>query len=102
VTCTGGPLPATPIQVVFRDYGATLTVASAVTGGTSPLVVATDNGHNRGIKIEAPGVKWNPDMAIAGNPDGGVTELPLSGTPRPVAGQPLVRITTRSGDAAAY
>jgi hypothetical protein len=103
VTVTGGPGPGTAWQVVFLNYGTTLTVSGAgLTGGSSPAATATDNGHNRGIKIEVPGVAWHPDLAIAGNPDGGNTELPLAADARAVTGQPRIRITTRSGDSSAY
>lgn len=102
VTVTGGPSPTTPFQVVFADAGTTLTISSALTGGTTPTATPVDNGHNRGLKIEVPSVHWSPDMSIEGNPDGGVTELPLSGQARTAVGQPTTRITTRSGDSAAY
>jgi hypothetical protein len=68
----------------------------------TPARGATDNGHNRGIKIEVPGVQWHPDLAIAGNPDGGLTELPMAADARAVAGQPRMRLTLRTGDSAQY
>lgn len=54
----------------------------------------------RQIKVELPGAKFSPDIAIAGNPDGGAVEMQLNAEARAVAGQPMVRITTKSGDAA--
>ena len=104
VTATGGPLPGTPVDVtIMPQYlGAALTTTDSLTGGSTPASVVTDNGHARGLKIRCPGVHWSPDLAIAGNPDGGPTELPMTAQLRAVTGQPFVEITTRSTDAAAY
>ncbi len=41
----------------------------------------------RELAATVPGIKWTPPEAPAPNPDGGVTEIPLAGTMRPVAGQ---------------
>lgn len=49
------------------------------------------------LKIELPGVKWSPDLAVAPNPDGGATEIALNGSMRKVVGQPAFRITVETG-----
>lgn len=54
----------------------------------------------RQLLIEVPGVKWSPDLAIAGNPDGGPVELALAGEARKSGSSPRVRITTKSADIA--
>lgn len=46
----------------------------------------------RELRTALPGVKWAPPEAPAPNPDGGVTEIPLAGTMRPVAGQPAYTV----------
>lgn len=46
------------------------------------------------VKIELPGVKWSPDLAIAGNPDGGAVEIALAAEARSVPSEPMYRITT--------
>lgn len=103
VTTSGGPISGngTPVNIVFANgQAAALTVTpTGITPGTLAIAAATPN---RQLKIEVPGVHWSPDLAIAGNPDGGPTELPLAGEARSVAGQPRIRITTKSADAAAY
>jgi hypothetical protein len=49
------------------------------------------------LKIELPGVKWSPDLAVAPNPDGGAIELPLNGQMRKVSGSPAIRVTVETG-----
>jgi hypothetical protein len=101
VIVTGGPGPGTPYTIAFTRFTpATFTVANALTGGTTPNAAITDNGARRQLLLEVPGVKWSPDLAIAGNPDGGLTELPLAGEARKVSGQPFYRITTKSAEPA--
>lgn len=102
VTVSGGPLPGTALTVVFTDTQSTMTKVDSLTGGTAPASSVTDNGHHRGLKLELPGVQWSPDLAVAGNPDGGPTEVALGGGVRAVSGQPFIRGTTRNGDSAAY
>lgn len=101
VTVTGGPGPGTPYVVQFAKGGVTITIdSSGLTGGTSPATTATSNGAVEECKIELPGVKWSPDLAIAGNPDGGAVEIALAAEARPVSGQPMYRITTRHANPA--
>lgn len=57
-------------------------------------------GVNRQAKIELPGVKWSPDLAIPGNPEGGATELNMSAEARPAGTDPMIRISTKSADPA--
>ena len=66
-----------------------------VTGGT-----VVSNGPVKQVKVELPNIKLNPDVAIAANPEGGPTELPLGAEARRVSPDPHVRITTRSSEAA--
>lgn len=101
VTVTGGPGPGTPYVVTFVKSGVVITINSAgLTGGTSPTTTPTSTGSTEECKIELPGVRWSPDVAIAGNPDGGAVELPLSAGARPVVGQPQIRVTTKCAIAA--
>jgi hypothetical protein len=100
VTATGGPLPGTAVAVVISPdvpTGAITANSGALTGGTA---VITDNSAQRQLKIDVPGVKWSPDLAIEGNPDGGPTEIALAGQARINGVNPFVRVTTKSADAA--
>lgn len=90
-------------------YNTQIYGTASPTAGTKPLKtipalgsysVDFVRGANRELKIEIPGVKWSPDLAIAGNPDGGPVELSLAGEARAVAGQPRIRVTTKSADIA--
>jgi len=45
------------------------------------------------LKIEFPGIKWEPTLAIPANPAGGAVELSFAGAMRKIAGQPPFRIT---------
>lgn len=49
------------------------------------------------LKIELPGVKWSPDVAIPPNPDGGAIEVAQGGSMRKITGQPGIRITVETG-----
>jgi hypothetical protein len=57
-------------------------------------------GTSEEFKVEIPGVHWHPDVAIAGNPSGGAVELALAADVRAVAGQPMIRITSKCADPA--
>lgn len=48
--------------------------------------------NNRALDATVPGVKWAIPDAPGPNPDGGATELTLTGTMRPVSGQPAYTI----------
>lgn len=84
------------------------------TGGTKPIHSVPSPGSfeiefshgttdaRRSLKVELPGVKWSPDLAIAPNPDGGAIELAIAGAMRKVSGQPGIRVTVESGDTAAH
>lgn len=102
ITVTGGPLPGTAVKLVFQDTQSPITTTNSFTGGSTPNTTLVDNGYKRGFKAEYPGVIWSPDVAVAGNPDGGPTEIPIGATVVPIAGQPFVRFTVRNGDSAAY
>lgn len=54
------------------------------------------------LKIEFPGVKWDPTLAIPANPAGGAVELAFGGAMRKVAGQPPFRVTVQNGLDAAF
>jgi len=60
---------------------------------------ATTSAQQR-CHIELPRVKWNPDVAIAPNPDGGALEIPIGGRVQNDGTNPLWRITTQSNQAA--
>lgn len=94
ITVTGGPLP-TP--VVFKHLSLP-NILITTTPAAPPTV--TDNGCIAGIRLELPNIKWNPDLAIPANPDGGATELGLGAEVRKVAPDPFFRITTRSASPA--
>ena len=55
--------------------------------GTMRQRDSTGAHAGRELITTVPGVKWAPPDAPAPNPDGGVTEIPLAGTMRPVAGR---------------
>lgn len=90
-------------------YNSQIYGSAAPAAGTLPLstipalgsyTVDLQRGANRQIKIEVPGVKWSPDLAIEGNPDGGPVELALAGQARKSGANPMIRITTKNADAA--
>jgi hypothetical protein len=54
----------------------------------------------RSVQIDAAGVKWTPDVAIAANPAGGATEITLAGECRLVGVNPLFKVTSKIGEAA--
>lgn len=84
------------------------------TAGTKPLKFLPTNGAYladfksrnasgpltpaRELKIDLPSVKWTPDVAIPINPDGGATEINLTGQVRGNA--PISTLTVINGDAA--
>lgn len=100
VSVSGGPLPGTPARVIFTRAARVVTATDTLTGGTSPTSGLVDRGHEKGLKVEFPGVKWTSDLSIEGNPDGGPVELALGAQTRKVAGQPMIRTTVRCADAA--
>lgn len=66
--------------------------------GSYVITFTRGSGDTRlSFKIEIPGVKFSPDMAIAPNPDGGAIEFAMAGQERPVAGQPHIRVTVETG-----
>lgn len=83
---------AKPLKVpeALGSYSFTLTKKNAA----GPLVPA------RTMKVEFPGVKWAPDVAIPPSPDGGAVELSLGGGMRKVSPEPGSRITMEVGSAA--
>jgi hypothetical protein len=84
------------------------------TAGTKPLKYLPANGSYvaefksrnaaglltpaRELKIDLPSVKWTPDVAIPVNPDGGATEINLTGQVR--VGAPMSTVTVKNSDAA--
>lgn len=54
----------------------------------------------REIKVELPGVKWAIPDAPPLNPDGGAAEMALGAEARRNASNPMIKITTKSADAA--
>lgn len=103
VTCSGTALPGGTVIVVFRDSQPTMTKdAAGLTGGTSPDVSITDDGYYRGLKIEAPAVKWSFGSSPAGSVDGGNTEMAVGAELRnPDTGE-RITVTTRNGDSTSY
>lgn len=59
-------------------------------------VVMTGAG-SKGLKLEFDGIKWEPGIAIPGNPDGGPIEVPLTGSGRRRASSPLWKATITNG-----
>lgn len=101
VTVTGGPGPGTPWVVTFgMKRPSTFTVQSSFTGGSSPAIGIVDNGALEEFKFELPGVKWTPDMAIAGSPEGGAAEITIGAEARKNGVNPMYRATVRNADAA--
>lgn len=90
-------------------YNTIIYGTASPTNGTKPLTSRPIPGSfeaefsrssgatKEAIKIELPGAKWSPDLAIAPNPDGGPIEVALNGEMRKVSGQPAVRITVETG-----
>jgi hypothetical protein len=81
-----------PIKVpeALGSYNFTLTKRNSA-GPVAPA---------RTMKVEFPGVKWAPDVAIPPSPDGGPVELSLGGGMRKVSPEPGSRITMEIGNAA--
>ena len=85
-------------------YGTTSPADGAVPLKTAPSVGAYEvtftrgtGGERESLKIELPGVKWESNLAVAPNPDGGPIELALNGQMRKVTGEPAIRITVETG-----
>ena len=85
-------------------YGTASPSAGAKPATTAPAVgsfscefVRGSGATRESLKIELPGVKWSPDLAVAPNPDGGAIELALNGQMRKVSGSPAIRITVETG-----
>jgi hypothetical protein len=66
-------------------------------GSYSILFTRGTGDTKESLKIEIPGVKWSPDVAVPPNPDGGAIELAFGGAMRKVAGQPAIRVTVEIG-----
>lgn len=92
VTAAGGPAGTASVRIRFEKLrNPTITATGATISNDGPI-------HQQ--KVETPNVKWNPDLAIPANPDGGATELGLGAEVRRVSPDPFVRITTRSAEPA--
>lgn len=52
----------------------------------------------RTFGLNLPGVKWTPDVAIPANPEGGATEIQLTGQVRKVGSDPLTTVEVTCGD----
>ena len=85
-------------------YGTASPSAGAKPATTAPVVgsfscefVRGSGATRESLKVELPGCKWSPDLAVAPAPDGGAIELALNGQMRKVAGSPAVRITVETG-----
>jgi hypothetical protein len=77
--------------------------------GTKPLKALAPIGAyeftlkksvQRSFKLELPGMKWTPDVAVEPNPAGGLTEVSLAGELKRVAGQPAWKSTIKNADVA--
>jgi hypothetical protein len=81
-----------------------LTAISSVTGSYEVLFTRGSGDTRESLKITIPGLKWNPNLPIAPNPDGGAVELSLQGEMRKVSGSDPITITveTGAGDNAAH
>lgn len=91
-------------QYNYIVYGTATPSAGAKPLTTRPAVGSFSCEFSRGtgatresLKVELPGVKWSPDLAVAPNPDGGAIELALNGQMRMVSGSPAIRITVETG-----
>lgn len=96
-------------DTALARYNTLVYGTAAPAAGTKPLKSIPPTGSytfdiTRGtlaarqrFKLEIAGVKWNPDVAIPPNPDGGAIELAFGGSMRKVAGQPAIRITVETG-----
>jgi hypothetical protein len=77
--------------------GAKPITTAPVVGSFSCEFVRSSGATRESLKVELPGVKWSPDLAIAPNPDGGAIELALNGQMRKVSGSPAIRVTVETG-----
>jgi hypothetical protein len=77
--------------------GAKPSTAAPYIGSFACEFVRGSGATRESLKIELPGVKWSPDLAIAPNPDGGAIELALNGQMRKVAGSPAITVTVETG-----
>lgn len=94
----------------LAEYNQQIYGSSAPASGTPPLktiptlgsyIVDLQRGANRQLKFTAPSVHWAPDMAIAGNPDGGPVELSMGAAMRtPTAGTAIYTVVTKMATAA--
>lgn len=95
-------------QQGLEQYNKIVYGAAAPAAGTKPVKTTTlgsysfnlTRGANRQIMVEVPSVKWEPPESPEGNPEGGAVEIQLGGQARKASGQPVVRVTTKSADAA--
>lgn len=60
VSCTGGPLPSTPISITFYPYSAQplLSIANSLTGGTKPAVSVTQIEKGVSPTYKTVGLYW--------------------------------------------
>ncbi len=96
-------------DVSLARYNTQIYGTAAPTAGTKPLSSIPAIGSyviefvrdtldaKLSLKIEIPGVKWSPDVAIPPNPDGGAIDMAFAGAMRKVAGQPAIRVTVETG-----
>jgi hypothetical protein len=68
-----------------------------VVGSFSAEFSRGSGASRESLKVELPGVKWSPDLAVEPNPDGGAIELALNGEMRKVSGSPAIRVTVETG-----
>lgn len=108
ITCTA---QMTINEQGIAHYNRQIYGRAAPTSADSPITTIPQKGSLRGtiartsprarsLVAEIPGVKWSPDIAIAGNPDGGAADMTLSGAMRKVSGQPAISIDVLNGSAA--
>lgn len=99
----------------LQEYNKLVYGTATPSSGTKPLKYLPANGSYeflltqktaagpvtpaRTFRLEIPGVKWTPDVAVPANPAGGATEIQLTGSARKSGASDLSTVTIVNGDA---
>lgn len=93
-------------QYLKQIYGRADATASDEPVVTIPAIgslrgtLSRTSPRTRSLAVDIAGVKWSPDIAIAGNPDGGAADLGLAGEMRKVPTRDAITIDVVNGSTA--